>query len=110
MRVCSVLALLLLSCSLMAQISSTEETKKTFPSDQVSQSNKAYFDLGAANQSRGQARFDSDARTCFFIRSYNFERQGTQAPKLKNMTTCTPAKSDQFRQTNRPKVKLIPAN
>jgi hypothetical protein len=49
--------------------------------------------------------------TCFFIRSYNFERRGTEAPKLKNMTTCTPAKSDQFRQTDKkPQVRLIPAN
>lgn len=52
-----------------------------------------------------------DPHSCFFIRSYNFERRGTEAPKLKNMTTCTPAKSVQFRQTDKkPQVRLIPAN
>jgi hypothetical protein len=52
-----------------------------------------------------------DTHTCLFIRSYNFERRGTEAPRLKSVTTCTPAKTDQFRQTERkPQVRLIPAN
>jgi hypothetical protein len=51
------------------------------------------------------------SNTCLFIRSYNFERNGTEAPRLKSVTTCTPARSDQFRQTEKqPQPRLIPAN
>ena len=106
MRLCLLFALLLLSCLSVAQTPSTGDFKKTFPPNQTFQM-KGYFNLAEANQ--GQMPFRPDRTTCFFIRSYNFERQGTEAPRLKNMTTCTPAKSDQFRQTGRPKAKLIPA-
>jgi len=108
MRVCSFLALLLLTCTAVAQTSSPYELKKTFPPDQASQPKD--LNLAASELLRAQTLFKPDLARCFFIRSYNFERQGTEAPRLKNMTTCTPAKSDQFRQTAKPKVKLIPAN
>src|SRR5437868_6501834 len=107
MRLCLLFALLLLSYLSVAQTPSTGDFKKTFSPNQTSQM-KSYFNLAEANQ--GRTLFRPDLARCFFIRSYNFERQGTEAPRLKNMTTCTPAKSDQFRQTGRPKVKLIPAN
>jgi len=106
MRVCSLLALLLLSYSAVAQVSRTEKLNESVSPDQVSQKNDLNI---ASDQLKMQTPFKPDQRTCFFIRSYNFERQGTGAPRLKNMTTCTPAKSDQFRQTAKPKVKLIPA-
>ena len=107
MRVCSFLALLLLSYISLAQTSSPYELKRTFPPDQVSQPRNFSFSTKTFTPPRGV--LPDNPATCFFIRSYNFERQGTDAPVLKNMTTCTPAKSDQFRQTGKPKVKLIPA-
>ena|SRR5689334_8222356 len=114
MRVRLLFALLLLSCSLLAQSPSSGDLKKTFPPDQRSRMerdlNVAKANLNLADAKKSQTPFISDLARCFFIRSYNFERQGTGAPVLKNMTTCTPAKSDQFRQTGKPKVKLIPAN
>jgi hypothetical protein len=109
MRVLSLFALLLLSYSSLAQNPSTGELKKTFPPDQRSQA-KDYLFSSARDQLQARTLFEPDLARCFFIRSYNFERQGTGAPVLKNVTTCTPAKSDQFRQTGKPKVKLIPAN
>lgn len=114
MRVCLLFALLLLSYSLLAQNPSTGELKKTFPPDQRSEMKwdliVAQANLNWQKAEKSQTPFSSDVARCFFIRSYNFERQGTGAPVLKNVTTCTPAKSDQFRQTGKPKVKLIPAN
>lgn len=114
MRVCLFLALLLLSYSSLAQNSSSDDLKKNYPPDQTSQMkrdlNVAHANLNLAEARKTQTPFNSDLARCFFIRSYNFERRGTDAPVLKNMTTCTPAKSDQFRQTGRPKVRLIPAN
>lgn len=54
---------------------------------------------------------NTNAHMCLFIRSYNFERNGTEAPRLKNITTCTPATGRAFRKTERkPEVRLIPAN
>lgn len=108
MRVLSLLALLLLSYSAVAQTASPYEWKKTFPQDQVSQPRN--FSISGKTFTPPAGVLPNYPATCFFIRSYNFERQGTEAPRLKNMTTCTPAKSDQFRQTAKPKVKLIPAN
>ena len=107
MRVCSFLALLLLSYTSVAQNASTDDLKKALSPDQTLQMKR---DLNLAAANKNQTLFRSDLARCFFIRSYNFERQGTEAPRLKNMTTCTPAKSDQFRQTAKPKVKLVPAN
>ena len=109
MRVSVILALLLLSSSLVAQTVLNEESKQAFSSDQVWQA-KEDSNSFAATGPQTRALPDNPAR-CFFIRSYNFERRGTTAPRLKNMTTCTPAKTDQFRQTERrPKVRLIPAS
>jgi len=108
MRVLSLFALLLLSYSSVAQTSSPYELKKTFPPDQASQPRN--FSISNWSVTPPGPVLPNYPATCFFIRSYNFERQGTEAPRLKNMTTCTPAKSDQFRQTAKPKVKLIPAN
>lgn len=110
MRVCLLFALLLLSYSLLAQSPSTGELKKTFPPDQRSQTNEYLISSVRDQLQAGQKPFNPDLARCFFIRSYNFERQGTAAPVLKNVTTCTPAKSDQFRQTGKPKAKLIPAS
>ena len=114
MRVRLSSALLLLSCSLLAQSPTTGDLKKSFPPDQRSQIkrdlNLPRANLNWAEANKSQTPFSSDLGRCFFIRSYNFERQGTGVPVLKNVTTCTPAKSDQFRQTDKPKAKLIPAN
>ena len=109
MRVSLILALLLLSSSLVAQTVLNEESKRAFSSDQVWQAKDDSSPFHATGPQE-RARPGDPAR-CFFIRSYNFERRGTRAPRLKNMTTCTPAKTDQFRQTERrPKVRLIPAS
>ncbi|HEX7960632.1 MAG TPA: hypothetical protein VF493_11980 [Terriglobales bacterium] len=110
MRVCLLFALLLLSYSSVAQTSSPSELKKTFPPDQRSQTNEYLISSVRDQLQAGQKPFKPDLARCFFIRSYNFERQGTAAPVLKNVTTCTPAKSDPFRQTGTPKAKLIPAS
>src|SRR5262249_13966620 len=98
---------------LLAQMNPNEDLKQRFPPDQVWAakdqlwSAKDRFNSPPVNDPQGP---DYSAK-CFFIRSYNFERRGTSAPKLKNMTTCTPAKIDQFRQTGKkPQVRLIPAN
>ena len=109
MRMWLVFTLLLLSSSLAAQMGSNEDLKQKFPSDQLltAQDNS---NSPTVDESQGRVRPGYSPR-CFFIRSYNFERRGTAAPRLKNMTTCTPARSDQFRQTGkRPQVRLIPAN
>lgn len=108
MRVCSLLALVLLSYTSVAQTASPYELKKIFPTDQSSQPRN--FAITRWGVTPPGPVLPNDLATCFFIRSYNFERQGSGAPVLKNMTTCTPAKSDQFRQIGKPKVKLIPAN
>ena len=109
MRVLSLLVLLLLSSSLPAQTVSGDDQKPTFSPNQIWQP-KNYSDSVLATEPQGRVLPNYPAR-CFFIRSYNFERRGTEAPKLKNMTTCTPAKNDQFKQTDKkPKARLIPAN
>jgi len=109
MRMLSLVALLLLSSLLPAQTASGDELKQTLPPDQTWKP-KNYSDSVVATEQQGRV-FPGYPARCFFIRSYNFERRGTEMPKLKNMTTCTPAKSDQFRQTDKkPKVRLIPAN
>jgi hypothetical protein len=128
MRVLSLVAVLLLSSSLPAQTVSGDELKQAIPPDQMWQSKNhsdsvlateppgrglpgyppRYFALATELQRRDLPNYPA---RCFFIRSYNFERHGTEAPKLKNMTTCTPAKNDQFKQTDKkPKARLIPAN
>ena len=108
MRVSLVVTLLLLSSPLLAQMGSNENLKQKFPPDRVWAA-KDGFNSSLVGEPQGRVGPDYPAR-CFFIRSYNFERRGTAAPKLKNMTTCTPAKSDQFRQTGKkPQVRLIPA-
>jgi hypothetical protein len=109
MRVLSLVAVLLLSSSLPAQTVSGDELKQAIPPDQMWQS-KNHSDSVLATELQRRDLPNYPAR-CFFIRSYNFERHGTEAPKLKNMTTCTPAKNDQFKQTDKkPKARLIPAN
>jgi len=109
MRVSLVLTLLLLSSPLLAQMGPNEDLKQKFPPDQVWKA-KDGFKSSLVDEPQGRV-LPNYAAKCFFIRSYNFERRGTAAPKLKNMTTCTPAKSDQFRRTGkRPQVRLIPAN
>jgi len=109
MRVSLILALFLLSSSLAAQTVSNEEPKQAFSADQVWQG-KDYSTAVNTSESQKRALANDPAR-CFFIRSYNFERRDTQVPRLKNMTTCTPAKNNQFRQTERkPQVRLVPAS
>ena len=106
MRMLLALTLLLLTCSSVAQNVMGNESKRTFSINPVPGQNfNPSIDVG-----KNWIRPANPNAGCFFIRSYNFERRGTAAPKLKNMTTCTPAKSDQFRQTGKkPQVRLIPA-
>jgi hypothetical protein len=46
--------------------------------------------------------------TCFFIRSYIFEREDGNAPVLKGETVCTPSNANAVRHAKRSKVEVIP--
>ena len=46
--------------------------------------------------------------TCWFIRSYIFERRDGQAPVLRGETTCTPSHRNQLRQTKKRGARLVP--
>lgn len=57
-----------------------------------------------------QHAFDDDG-VCYTMRSYIFERRGTEAPSLVGMVTCTRSSQRQFKRAQpAPKPKLIPAN
>ncbi len=47
---------------------------------------------------------ESQANTCYTIRSYRFRQQGGQAPVPAGMTTCTPANVLQQRRVTRPQL------
>ena len=48
---------------------------------------------------------------CFAIRSYNFEREDGQAPRLVSTTTCTPGNRLMMKNaTEAPKPRLVPAS
>jgi hypothetical protein len=50
-----------------------------------------------------------DDDTCYTMRSYLFERDGTDAPEITGETTCTPANKRAFKRVV-PKARLVPAN
>jgi hypothetical protein len=48
---------------------------------------------------------------CYTMRSYIFERRGTEAPRLVGMVTCTPSSQRQFKRAKpAPKPNLVPAD
>jgi hypothetical protein len=47
--------------------------------------------------------------TCYTMRSYLFERGGTDAPKMTGETTCTPASKRAFKRVV-PRARVVPAN
>ena len=52
---------------------------------------------------------DRQSNTCWFIRSYLFERKDGEAPVLKGETTCTPSNSNIMRNAKRRgAVRLVP--
>ena len=51
---------------------------------------------------------DSQQNTCWFIRSYIFERRDGEAPVFKRETTCTPSYRNPLRQTKQRGARLIP--
>jgi hypothetical protein len=46
--------------------------------------------------------------TCWFIRSYNFEREDGAAPVLKDVTTCTPSKRNELRRAKKRGAEFVP--
>jgi len=58
-----------------------------------------------------QQRLDDADGICYTMRSYIFERRGTEAPRLVGMVTCTRSSQRQFKRAkSAPKPKLIPAD
>jgi hypothetical protein len=49
-----------------------------------------------------------DENTCWFIRSYNFEREDGEAPVLKDVTTCTPSHRNVLRRAKKPGAEFVP--
>ena len=49
-----------------------------------------------------------EASTCWFIRSYIFEREDGEAPVLKGETTCTPSSRNFMRQTKKRHAEFQP--
>ena len=49
-----------------------------------------------------------DENTCWFIRSYNFEREDGAAPVLKGVTTCTPSKKNELRRAKKRGAEFVP--
>jgi hypothetical protein len=49
-----------------------------------------------------------DENTCWFIRSYNFEREDGAAPVLKDVTTCTPSKKNELRRAKKHGAEFVP--
>lgn len=46
--------------------------------------------------------------TCWFIRSYNFEREDGEAPELKDVTTCTPSHKNELRRAKKRGAGFVP--
>ena len=49
-----------------------------------------------------------DENTCWFIRSYNFEREDGSAPVLKDVTTCTPSRRYELRWAKKHGAEFVP--
>ncbi len=57
-----------------------------------------------------QQAFDDDG-VCYTMRSYIFERHGTEAPRLVGMVTCTRSTQRQFKRAQpAPMPKFVPAD
>jgi hypothetical protein len=50
----------------------------------------------------------SDQNTCWFIRSYIFERNDGEAPVLKRETVCTPSKANSLQRAKQRPARLVP--
>ncbi len=58
-----------------------------------------------------QQALDDASGVCYTMRSYIFERRGTEAPRLVGMVTCTRSSQRQFKRAQpAPTPKLIPAD
>ncbi len=58
-----------------------------------------------------QQTLDDVHGVCYTMRSYIFERRGTEAPRLVGMVTCTRSSQRQFKRAQpAPMPKLIPAD
>jgi hypothetical protein len=55
-----------------------------------------------------QLRSNRDENTCWFIRSYNFEREDGSAPVLKDVTTCTPSRRNELRRAKKHGAEFVP--
>jgi hypothetical protein len=109
---------LVLVCAAVAQNGSQTQDSKLLPTMAQAQTELAQAQSQASGDAQKPPRptqlysfSPRNTQGCAFIRSYNFERNGTEAPRLKSVTTCTPVKRNAFRRTEgEPQVKLIPAN
>ncbi len=64
------------------------------------------LDIGSADRES----LDGADGVCYTMRSYIFERRGTEAPRLAGMVTCTPSTQRQFKRAKpAPKARLLPA-
>jgi hypothetical protein len=58
-----------------------------------------------------QERLDGAYGVCYTMRSYIFERRGTEAPRRVGMVTCTRSSQRQFKRAKpAPKPNIIPAD
>jgi hypothetical protein len=124
MRIATACALALLMVSTAAaQESTTSATVgKTSPRE-FAQTSKSPYTFEHP-QLRNQVTFHSEERpvldgginlsstgnenTCWFIRSYNFEREDGAAPVLKDVTTCTPSKRNELRRAKKRSAEVVP--
>lgn len=99
---------LLVTCSALAQQESTDPA----PSDSNSPRQWTF-----STNPIQQPRFNSPIfvapegtaqNTCWFIRSYVFERKDGEAPVFKRETVCTPSKANSLRRAKKRPARLVP--
>jgi hypothetical protein len=120
MRIATACALALLMVSTAAAQDSTDAKNSA---SGFTQNSKSPYTFDHP-QLRNQVTFHSEERpvldggidlsstgndnTCWFIRSYNFEREDGEAPVLKDVTTCTPSHGNVLRKAKKRGAGVVP--
>jgi hypothetical protein len=126
MRIATACALALLMVSTAAAQESTAAQPSTDAKSsarEFAQNSKSPYTFDHP-QLRNQVTFHSEERpaldgginlsstrnenTCWFIRSYNFEREDGAAPVLKDVTTCTPSNKNELRRAKKRSAEFVP--
>ena len=97
----------LTTCSAIAQQQTTGST-----SSDPSSTRQWAFSTDPIRRSQFDSKLvappGSQQNTCWFIRSYIFERKDGEAPVLKRETVCTPSKANSLQRAKQRPARLVP--